>query len=150
MRYLLLLWISLISCTSVFAAQTNLNTPVGYWKTIDDVSGRVRSIMKIYNTGDSLSGQVVKTFPLPGEEPNKRCTKCEGANQNQPILGMVILTDMKENDGQWDGGRILDPLKGKKYKCLIRVLDGGKKLLVRGYIGFSLLGRSQTWIRVNR
>jgi uncharacterized protein (DUF2147 family) len=63
------------------------------------------------------------------------------------ILGMTIITDMKKDGDGWDNGQILDPENGKIYKCKMRLEDGGNKLVVRGYIGVSLLGRSQTWIR---
>ena len=61
---------------------------------------------------------------------------------------MAILWGLAEDHEEWNGGYILDPKNGKTYKCEMKLEDGGKKLTVRGYIGFSLLGRSQTWIRV--
>ncbi|MFM0739801.1 DUF2147 domain-containing protein, partial [Paraburkholderia xenovorans] len=75
------------------------------------------------------------------------CTACTDARKDQPILGMTIITDMKKDGDGWDHGQILDPENGKLYKCKMRLEDGGNKLVVRGYIGVSLLGRSQTWVR---
>ncbi|HEX8697910.1 MAG TPA: DUF2147 domain-containing protein, partial [Myxococcaceae bacterium] len=83
----------------------------------------------------------------PNEPQNPVCDKCEGALKNQPIIGMVILRDLKKDDDEWTGGTILDPGNGKTYKCKIAVEAGGKKLKVRGYIGMSLLGRTQHWVR---
>ncbi len=152
MRFILLLQFLLVSLSVgvslAQASQVNLNSPVGYWKTIDDVTGEQKSILKITENSDHvLTGQVFKAFPSPGEEPHKICSECKDEKHNQPIVGMVILTGLKQDNEQWDGGKILDPLNGKYYSCSARVMDGGKKLKVRGYIGFSLLGRSQDWIR---
>ena len=61
---------------------------------------------------------------------------------------MEILWGMKKKkDDEWKGGEILDPKNGKTYSCRLRLKDDGKKLEVRGYIGFSLFGRSQMWLR---
>jgi uncharacterized protein (DUF2147 family) len=120
-------------------------SPVGNWKTVDDKTKEVKSIVQIYEQGGQLYGKIVKLFRKPGEDPNPKCTKCGGAKKDQPIIGMVILEGMKPDGDEWSGGRILDPDNGKTYKCIIKV-EGGK-LKVRGYIGMSLLGRTQYWLR---
>ena len=80
--------------------------------------------------------------------PNPLCTECEGERKDQPITGMTILWDLKPDGEQvWSNGTILDPAKGKTYRSKARLLDGGNKLEVRGYIGIEALGRSQTWVR---
>jgi uncharacterized protein (DUF2147 family) len=61
---------------------------------------------------------------------------------------MTILNNLKKNGNEWNGGTILDPNNGKTYKCKIEVVDGGARLKVRGFIGLSLLGRTQYWLRV--
>jgi len=122
-------------------------TPLGLWKTIDDETGKPRGLVRITETKGEYLGRVEKTFPKPGEDPNPKCEKCEGAKLNQPVIGMTILWGLTKQGDEYRGGEILDPENGKVYRARIKVEDGGKKLDVRGFIGFSLFGRSQTWIR---
>jgi uncharacterized protein (DUF2147 family) len=123
------------------------DTPVGKWRTIDDKTGKVKSIVEIYDAGNgTLSGKVVQLLNSD-KGPNAVCDACKGANHDKPITGMVIAWGLKPEGGTWDGGKILDPKNGKVYSAKMTPQDGGKKLEVRGYMGFSLLGRSQTWIR---
>ena len=123
-------------------------TPVGLWKTIDDNTGKERSYVRIVETGGELQGKVEKIFPFPGDDPENLCEKCKGERKNQPIVGMTILWGLKDEGDSWKGGKILDPDNGKTYRCKMTVSDDGKQLDVRGYIGISLIGRSQTWLRV--
>ncbi len=125
-------------------------SPMGYWKTIDDKTGLEKSIVKVFEDNGQLRGKIETLFRQPGEDPDPVCDECEGSRKDKPIRGMEILWDMRPKGDIWAGGRILDPKNGKIYKCKLTVIEGGKKLDVRGYIGFSLLGRTQTWIRVNK
>lgn len=125
-------------------------SPVGLWKTIDDERGEVKSLVRIFEEDGSLVGMIAKLFPKPGKDPNPVCDQCSGDKKDKPILGMVILWGLTKQDDEWSGGFILDPNKGKTYKCKIKLEEAGGALTVRGYIGFSLLGRSQTWIRMER
>lgn len=128
---------------------SDLNSPIGFWKTIDDVTGKPKSILKIVEMPDrTLQAQVMKIYPSPGKDEHELCTACQGANHNKPIVGMVILWGMTQQDDHWGGGRILDPKNGKIYKCNLKVMNGGREMDVHGYIGISLIGRSQTWLRV--
>ena len=79
--------------------------------------------------------------------PNPICKECEGERHNQPVTGMQIVWGLKQDGDEWNGGHILDPNNGKVYRCKMSVTEGGQKLEVRGFIGFSLLGRTQTWER---
>jgi uncharacterized protein (DUF2147 family) len=124
------------------------STPVGVWKSIDDESGRERSIIRITEVNGELQGAVEKIFERPGDDPEHLCRKCKGARKDQPIVGMTILWGLKRDDDVWKGGEILDPDNGKTYRCKMTLTDGGTKLDVRGYIGISLIGRTQTWLRV--
>lgn len=143
-----ILFIMASLASSVFAA--GANNPIGYWKTIDDKTGRVKSILKIWQTADNtLAGQVMKVFPLPGADPNPVCSQCKGAYHNKPILGMVILWGSKFDGKKWSHGEILDPKNGKVYSCNIEPLNNGANLKVHGYIGMPLLGRTQIWERVD-
>lgn len=136
--------LSAIFAASVFAQAA---TPVGTWQTIDDQSGKPKGIVQIVDDGSGqLSGKVVRGI---GEfdHPERRCTACTDERKDQLVKGMTIITGMRQDGDTWDGGQILDPESGKLYKCKMKLEDGGQKLVVRGYIGVSLLGRSQTWVR---
>lgn len=119
----------------------------GKWKTIDDETGEPKSIVEIFQEGDEVKGRIVELINPP--EPDPKCKDCPGDKKDKPIQGLEIIWGMKETDKgkEWTGGKILDPKKGKVYGCRLRLLDEGKKLEVRGFMGFSLLGRSQTWMR---
>ena len=123
-------------------------TPVGLWKTIDDETGKEKSFVRITEAGGVLSGKVEKIVDPAKQE--QVCQECTDARKGQKVLGMTIVEGVKKNaDGSvWDGGTILDPNNGKVYKVKMTPKDGGKALDVRGFIGFSLLGRTQTWVRV--
>jgi uncharacterized protein (DUF2147 family) len=130
-----------------FGAWAQNASPVGLWKTIDDHSGKPKSLIRITESNGEFRGKIEKLFREPGEDPNPKCDKCEDARKDQPIIGMTILTGMKPDRGEYDGGQILDPGNGKVYKSKMSLDDGGKKLNVRGYIGVPMLGRTQTWLR---
>ncbi len=123
-------------------------TPVGVWKSVDDETGRERSIIRISEVNGELRGVVEKVFDQPGDDPAHLCDKCDGERKGKPIVGMTILWGLTQKGEEWSGGEILDPKKGKIYRCKMRVTDGGKSLNVRGFIGVSLIGRSQTWHRM--
>ncbi|GAB3398142.1 DUF2147 domain-containing protein [Massilia agilis] len=129
------------------SAWAQTNSPVGVWKTIDDETGKAKSLVRITENNGELSGKIEKLFREPSEDQNPKCDKCEGALKDQPIVGMTILNGLKKDDDVWSGGTVLDPKNGKTYKAKITLKDGGKKLDMRGYIGTPLLGRTQTWVR---
>ncbi len=137
-----------LSLLSPLLAASQSSTPVGLWKTIDDVTGNERSYVRIVEVGDELQGKVEKLFPFPGDDPENLCEKCKGERKNQPVVGMTILWGLKDEGGVWKGGEILDPDNGKTYRCKMSVSENGRELDVRGYIGISLIGRTQTWLRV--
>jgi len=118
---------------------------IGKWKTIDDETGAAKSIVEIYQNNGKVYGKVVQVLEKGKED--KVCEECKGDKKNKPIKGMVIIDGLSKNDDEWDGGKILDPKSGKEYKCVIS-LENENKLKVRGYVGFSLLGRTQYWTRV--
>ncbi len=116
----------------------------GKWKTIDDETGKEKGIVDIFEYKGKVYGRIVEIF-----DPTKKhlkCEKCEGDERNKPILGMNIIRGLKKNGNIYDGGKIIDPKNGKSYHCKM-TLEGKDKLVVRGYIGISLFGRSQTWVR---
>jgi uncharacterized protein (DUF2147 family) len=126
------------------------DTPAGLWKTIDDESKQEKSLIRITESGGVFTGKLEKLLD-PTMGPERVCDKCSDERKDKPLLGMTLIKGIKQSDsdkGQWDGGEILDPNNGKTYKARLTPVDGGKKLDVRGYIGAPLLGRTQTWIRV--
>lgn len=124
-------------------------TPVGLWKTIDDETKAEKSYVRVVEAGGVVTAKVEKI--LDPAKADAKCDKCGDDRKDQPIQGMTIVKGVKANaddKGLWDGGEILDPNNGKTYKVRMKPIDGGKKLEVRGYIGAPLLGRTQTWIRI--
>lgn len=119
--------------------------PLGRWKTYDDKTGALHGMVEITEEQGVLKGRILKSYdPL---KPNPTCDLCEGERKGQPVLGMVFLWGLTKQGEEFKGGFILDPDNGKVYKAKVRVDEGGRKLLVRGFIGISLLGRTQTWVR---
>lgn len=142
MRALLLIALGLIS--TLAAANEN---PVGLWRTIDDKSGKEKSLVRVTESNGQLQLTIEKIFREPGEDPNPLCDKCPGEKKNKPVIGMQIGNGLKKDGDVWSGGEILDPQNGKTYRCKVWLEDKGKKLNVRGFIGVSVLGRTQVWIR---
>ena len=124
------------------------NTPIGLWKTIDDDTKAEKSLVRIADSGGTLSGRIEKLFNP--SKPNPVCEKCSDDRKDKPITGMTIVSGLRQADdgSKWEGGEILDPNNGKTYKVRMTPVDGGSKLEVRGFVGVSLIGRTQTWIRV--
>jgi uncharacterized protein (DUF2147 family) len=135
-------WIAM--CASVYADSAS---PTGLWRSIDDKTGKERALIRIVEHEGVYEGRVEKIFPQPDDDPLHLCRKCEGARKDQPIIGMTILWGLHKDGDQYEGGEILDAKEGKTYRCKMKLVEGGKKLEVRGYIGVSLFGRSQTWMR---
>ena len=116
------------------------------WITQDDETGKKKSEVLLYKNNGKLYGKIINL--LLEEDKGKLCVNCKGENKNLPIEGMVIVEGLKLNGKTWEEGTILDPKSGKTYSCYI-TFDDDNTLKVRGYIGFSLLGRTQKWIRKN-
>jgi len=134
-----------------FAAISTLHanepSPSGLWKTIDDNTGLAKGLVRIGEVNGRFEGKIEKIFPKPGDNPAPKCDKCDGTRKNQPVLGMTILWGLAKQTDDYQGGEILDPENGKTYRAKMKLTDGGKKLEVRGFIGVSLFGRSQIWLR---
>jgi uncharacterized protein (DUF2147 family) len=140
----------LLGAGAVSAA--DVSTPVGTWKQVDDVTSKPTSILQITESNGELQAKVLQVMNATPEDIARdgnppKCTQCDGARKNQPIIGMTIMWGVTRDYDVWDGGRILDPKNGKIYKVKLTLKDSGQKLDVHGYIGFSLFGRSQVWER---
>jgi uncharacterized protein (DUF2147 family) len=118
---------------------------VGTWKTIDDDGVTEKSYVQIYKEGNVYKGKIIDIIKT--EDKNNKCTKCatDDPRYNKPIVGMIIIDKLKKvDDNEWDDGEILDPSSGSVYDCKMYI-DAKGDLIVRGYMGWSLIGRSQTW-----
>lgn len=146
MHVLVAFFLALSTSPTVYA-QTASATPVGRWQTVSDVTGKSNGVVEIVEAGGELRGRLVEGAD-PTRFETQRCDKCPGDRHGQPMKGLLILSGLHREGNEWDGGEILDPQNGKVYRAKLKLDDGGKKLLVRGYLGFSLLGRTQTWTRI--
>ena len=140
-----LIALSLLALAGTAFAQA---TPAGLWKTIDDKTGKERSLIRIAETGGVFTGRIEKSLDPTGE-PGAVCDKCTDERKGKPLIGMALIRNVKQSADDkeiFEGGDITDPDNGKVYKLRLKPLDGGRKLEVRGYIG--PFYRNQTWIRV--
>ncbi len=138
-RLALLVWL----LPAIAFAQT---TPVGLWRTVDDHTGQPTGLVRIFESQGMLYGDVQQIYDPA--KAHATCQKCTGDRQGKPVLGLQIIRGLKPDGDSWDGGQILDPETGDTYRCSMRLTDAGRKLVVRGFLGISLFGRSQTWTRV--
>jgi uncharacterized protein (DUF2147 family) len=120
----------------------------GKWKTIDDETGKAKSIVEITVKDGKLYGKIIKLFRKEGEDPDPTCTECEDYRKDKKVIGMTIITGLEKDDDEWEGDDgILDPKNGSIYDCKIWIDEDNKDILkVRGYIGF--IYRTQSWHRV--
>jgi uncharacterized protein (DUF2147 family) len=122
-------------------------TPAGLWRTIDDETKLEKSQVRITEAGGVYSGKIEKL--LDPARQNAKCEKCSDDRKDQPIVGMNVLRNIKQNASDaalWDGGEILDPNNGKTYRARLKPVDGGKLLEMRGYVG--PFYRTQVWQRI--
>ncbi len=139
-KYLLLMFVA-----AIMPFSSTSQSVIGKWKTIDDETGKAVSVVEIYERNGKIYGKVAEIFKA--EDRNKTCVNCSGADKNKPILGLVVIKGLEKEGNEYTNGKILDPKHGKLYKCYISC-EGPDKLKVRGYIGVSLIGRTQYWHRM--
>jgi len=134
--------------SQVIDAQTpQSTTPVGRWRTVDGVTSKAKSVIAIWAQNGKLYGRIEKLIDPDPRDPDPRCDRCDGELKGRPLIGLRILWDLQKDGERWSGGQILDPENGKTYKCSITMEDNGRKLKVRGFIGLSLLGRTEHRLR---
>lgn len=138
-------------CTALHASAATSPDLTGVWRSIDDHTGNPKSIIRIDKGSDGkFGGTVLKVLAEPGAKPEVTCHDCPAPFTGKPIEGMNILWGLKEDQNDpnlYAGGRVLDPLSGNTYSAKITLDPSGKKLVLRGFLGISLLGRSQVWYR---
>ncbi len=118
---------------------------IGHWKTVSDKTNEINSIIKIYKVNNEYNAQIIA---IPNRN-NAICTDCKGKYHNKNIIGLVILKKLVKKGNIYDNGKIMDPENAKTYSCYLK-LETDDKLKIRGYIGFSILGRTQYWYRLSK
>ena len=134
---------------AALGAAAQATSPAGLWRTIDDSSKKDKSLVRIVEANGVYTGKVEKIVD-PDSPKDAVCKDCSDERKDKPILGMTIIRNMKQSSDDktlFEGGEILDPNNGKVYQSKMKLIDNGTKLEVRGFVGISLLGRTQTWIR---
>lgn len=119
------------------------NSPVGKWKTIDDKTGKPKSIVQVTENNGVLTGKIVELLEGATE---KTCGKCDGDLKDKPLVGMKILWDLKKEGDGWTDGKIFNPADGGTYTSKAKLADGGKTLEVTG--SWMFVKRTQKWQRV--
>ncbi len=130
---------------AAIAAASNSASALGRWKTIDDATGKVKSIVEITEQDGVLTGTIEQLFDPP--VPHPTCYLCTGAKKDLPLVGLQVLWGFHADGNSWTGGMVLDPETGKIYRGSLTLEDGGKQLRLHGYIGIPLLGRTEHWVR---
>ena len=130
------------------ALAQDLSSPVGLWQAVDDHTKEPTGWFLISDHGGVFDGIIAKMFLKPGEDPNVVCDACKDDRHNHPWLGLEIIRGMRPDGDKFVDGTILDPRDGKIYKAQMHLTPDGQTLVVRGYIGFSLLGENQYWTRL--
>ena len=143
MKKLIALSVIILLSMNAFAQAVNKDAVIGTWLT-----GSGKGKVQIYKEGDKYNGKIVwiKEPNTPEGKPKVDKNNPDKTKQNNPLLGSVMMKDFIFDDDKWTGGTIYDAENGKTYSCKISFREG--KLDVRGYMGISLIGRTDTWFKV--
>jgi uncharacterized protein (DUF2147 family) len=127
------------------------NGVFGYWKNVHEKSGKTQSIFRVWEDKGKLVGKILKTFDVPGEPAQDKCTECAGSQKDKPVQGLIFFWGFerdKDNPRKWVDGKILNPRDGKTYNCEAELSEDGKTLNVYGYIRVIVkLGGTSVWQR---
>jgi len=136
----------ILSAVSSFSFAEDIT---GMWQSIDDKTGAPKALVEIRKEANgTYAGKIVKITPRAGYTPKETCVDCPAPYTNKPILGLDVMTGLKQGEGlNYVNGRILDPNSGKVYSMKAKLSSNGKRLHLRGYVGVSALGRNQIWLR---
>ncbi|MDR3398987.1 MAG: DUF2147 domain-containing protein [Pandoraea sp.] len=128
-------------------AAADMATPAGVWRIVDE-TGDPKALITITEKNGEYVGSLTKSLGR-SDALERRCNDCTDWRKGKKLQGLEIIRGLRKDpeSGEYIGGKILDPDSGSEYGCKIRLVDGGRKLEVRGYLGVTLLGRTQTWIR---
>ena len=144
-NYVKPLIIAAILAQSLFA---NASTdPSGLWKTHDD-KGKPTGYVRVQEDNGVYTGVIEKGLDTDKEE--KYCTACKDERKGQRLIGMTMMKNVKSKGEGYEGTEILDPFSGNTYRVKLSLKEAGKKMEVRGFVGFSLFGRTQMWERVEQ
>jgi uncharacterized protein (DUF2147 family) len=149
-------WLFVLASIVTWAAQPAVAADKnvgGYWKSFDKDTGKVQSVFRVWEDKGKLVGKILKTFPKPGEKPQERCTECEGAQKDQPIIGIIFMWGLEreaDNPRKWTGGKVLNPSDGKVYNVEVELSEDGETLNVYGYIRILVkVGGTNVWKRAS-
>lgn len=140
----------LVLSNSIFATTLVSHSAVaGYWQTIDPETNIPSSVIRVKRVGTSYEGSIAKIYVENHHRATDICHACKGRQKNKPMLGLTIITRMKCSVYACHDGKILDPRDGKLYHASMMLINNGKQLKVRGYIGIPLFGRTVVWNRLS-
>jgi uncharacterized protein (DUF2147 family) len=128
----------------VGSALASSESPEGLWKSYDD-KNKPTGFVRISEQAGVYIGVIEKG--LPEDKEDKICTACQDERKNQKLVGMTIIKNVRAKGDVYEGTEILDPFSGDTYRVKLRLIKNNK-MEVRGFIGLSLFGRTQTWERV--
>ncbi|MDO5059571.1 MAG: DUF2147 domain-containing protein [Neisseria sp.] len=131
----------LLAALALAALHVQASGIEGKWRTIDDETKQPKAVVQISKNGSTFSGKIVSLA-------NGVKNECPACKAGTPLVGLTVLTGLKEDGGKYTSGKIYDPKSGKTYSAKAELANGGNSLKVRGYLGVSALGRTQTWQRV--
>ena len=129
------------------AAVPGWSTPAGLWAPIDRATGKPLGLIAIFEDHGLYYGRIEPATPHDARSTD-RCTECTGRRHNAPMNGLLLMRHLRYQNGHYVGGDILDPRNGHVFGCELRLIDGGRKLVMRGYLGIPLFGHSQVWQRM--
>ncbi|HAW20155.1 MAG TPA: DUF2147 domain-containing protein [Flavobacteriales bacterium] len=139
MKIIFSLLIALISTTAVIGQSAD--DILGVWYN-QEKTGKV----EVFKKGDKYFGKIIwLKEPMRDGAPKLDIENSDEKLRTQPIMGLEILKGFEFDDDEWEEGTIYDPKNGETYSCVIT--KEGNSLNVRGYIGFSFIGRTSIWTK---